>query len=59
MNSNEERSREKTELNEQADPWRDARESYNKVTGKQIGIGQEARAGTRETKMDAFSLFLR
>lgn len=30
--------------------WGDTRESYNKVTGKQTGIGQEARAGTREKK---------
>lgn len=39
--------------------WGDSRESYNKVTGKQTGISQEARSGTRETKMDGFSLFLR
>lgn len=34
-------------------------DSYNQVTGKQIGNGQEARSGTRETKIDGFSLFLR
>lgn len=34
-------------------------ESYYKVTGKQTDIGQEAGTGTRETKMDGFSLFLR